>query len=1407
MGNEQSSRGGRSRAEGVFFVSWKNGGYHFAEPSSYRYDKVSRMVCSNLVYTSPPKADGELRNASQLLGNIAVIERGGRLHFPDIVRWLLSAGAVACIFLEHGEEKDPMATQTLFDGFHSSGRQSIPIPIVLFSKYHTDCLIRDQPVRVTIELLSSEEAIKHVVPHDLNVAVAVAARAGEVELLKHVLYADTSGAVLEVWMQLFYITMLQGFRLPKAIALCDAVENGHIDCIELLHGFGISLDEQKPNGTSPLMVACSIGNLEAARALLMYRASLDLEDIHGMTALTIAARDNRFMCLKLLIRKGARVNLSTQRTRGTTALHAAARCGHDEIVSTLIEAGAGLDIQSPNATTALMEAARAGHLGCVRLLVNAGADVQALDREGQIAEILARDSGHTEVEDYLHERAESESSKDYRRRLDDVISAPDLSIKHLIELVSSTGAFSVESLIREITRDSKAVEWILQSRIVYDVLSLLTSPAKTDEPLDTLYGQYKSQYICCEIATWYGRSIFVKNSRSNFSGIPQSGTMKEVRLEEEFDLARSYGYLKALFNFLCQPGPLDNVILVLFCNVVNAYILKNQLGKLLQRFLADDGQPLVPRIVCHIGSDSIRDTIVWLFYSDMSDMAQRSIRSSKFLECTFERLCSWQRTLSWGVGTTYQRDSVENICVLMNYILSPPCVYMMGDHAAFVNNNDQSLPLITDQYYPQQHNALLKTLLTVFQSPDVSIGALIELGFSEIERQARQKCVLTVHEGGALSIVMMLMKILGYHKKKHDFTGVENLVKETQRNLLLSLLPRVGRFVQLCRTIVSAKEEKASNAVKGSVLLYLITFFRRCVSLQSSHLDSVLANSDLMPCLLSCFDVQPNNSLMHHELTDIIRCVLLDPDQKRLPTCPLLNSLFSDTTSILDFVMKSFQRQDIQYRGHMTIIANSIFTLANTPAYTGEVGHVSCQNVVHEYARKHQDWAGFRSTLAKQNLVQTQPLGERNAPLCDGCLSVKEFAVEYVQESPVSDIDYSGYLETLFTGTANHYCKVNNTEDFTAGFLFKKDKMHDHIPIPEPNKVNSFIQFPVPMPFHALTFTITYFGLCRKCGKLWYCDTLNNPNWTTRVKWVIPTSANKWYSFGLTEGPGSGAHGIQFATKGYKSFIVLCDTWGRQEQWMQALQDAISVLSVSAARRMDAANAMAIDIDNEVDTDQWNISPPTDKNEKDRLRKPSTHTKRQKGYTIASTPSAIESTLEGLEHTSIKDDTCQSKRAVCQEAEPSHHHRTKAHGRIFKETDKQPIRASLEGKPTKGTKQAAENRKIQEGKLSKQQSGTSFTQILRSFKNDSNNLASSIPKMASSANSFSAPSIASMVPKHTFDLTPKSMISHATTSLVSPASFHITLAKRMWSSEGSSGNSAGSTLPHSASTSNLKQLQ
>ncbi|KAG7389767.1 hypothetical protein PHYPSEUDO_009687 [Phytophthora pseudosyringae] len=1209
MGNEQSTANG-PRSDGVPFVCWQRSpkqqpvapaqdidanlhaqnsasattnSYHFAEPSSYRYDRVPRVMTGNVVFTNPPKADGELRNKPALLGNIAVVERGGRVHFPDIVRRLLAAGVTAIVFIERTDNKH--AIQSLFDGYHSSGRQSVSIPIVLLSKYHADQLLADKPPRISIELLWREQACKHVEPDDVYFGVQTAARAGDVELLRHLLEINTTGNVVD--------------NIPKAVALCDAAENGHVDCIEILHTLGVSLDEQKPTGVSPLMMACSVGNVEAARALLMFGASLDLEDVHGMTALMVAARDGRANCVRLLVKKGARINLSRNRSRGTTALHIAARGGLEECCSILLQGGAELETQSPNSTTALMEAARAGNLGCVKLLVDAGASLIAKDRDGNTAEHLARMAGHTDIEDYLREQAESESVKDHRRKIEETVAKQNSTLRDLLKIAKSS-QISVDILYREMVREHKSSIWLEQPRIIYEVFHLLTVPvtsSESDPTDDPNYGKYTVQHFCSEVALWYSPKIFQK-------GYKPGGAGWTLNVGDAYDVKVSSGYLKVLFNFVCTADPVDDVLLVLFCKVVNHFIVNQNLGGLIWRFLADEGQFIVPWLVCHIGLDSIRDTVVWLLYSDMSEAGQLNVQKSGIFDCLFARLYSWQRTLGWGVGTAFQRDSIENICSLINYMIYPPSVYIMNNVATFVENTDHSLPLITDQHFPLHHNELFKSLLIfLLNTTDVSFGTLLDLGFAEVCRQCSQGCKsLVVREGGALSIVMMLMGTLGYHKKKRDVTGIEGLLKTVYVSILTALIPRVEKFVKLCRAVVTSDVNalramstsynpgsiKAVNT-KGSALLHIITFLKRCVFLQSGDVDYLLANFGLMPCLLACYGSHPSNSMLHHELTDVIRFVLMDPDQKRLPSSPLLNSLFIEGANILEFVIRAYD-EHVQYKGHMTTIANSIFTLTNTPNCKSGSVAITCQDVVRQYTSQHEKWVKFEQILAEQNRVEMLPLGERNAPLCHGCLKLKQSAVDYVSTTLTNaEVDeYTGYLETIFSGGASHYCKVTYTDEFITGFMYKKDKIHDHIPIPDPTRVSSFIQFPVPMPFHALTFTITFFGLCQVCDKLWYCDTLHSANWTNRMKWVIPTSVRKWYSFGVTEGPGSGAHGLQFSSKGYKNFIVLTDTWGRQEQWMHAIEDAIQSLANQMSRG-NTESAMAIEIDNEVDAEEFDV--------------------------------------------------------------------------------------------------------------------------------------------------------------------------------------------------------------------------
>ncbi|EQC32597.1 hypothetical protein, variant 1 [Saprolegnia diclina VS20] len=1149
MGNDQSqdrssrqasTRGSALRMDhypGVPFVVW-DGEHHFAEPSSYKYSGTGSQVLGQPVFVNPPKADTELRNVAELSGNIAVVERGGRVHFPDIMRRLLKAGITGCVFVEREEYKGP---SMLFEGFHSSGRQTVDIPIVRLSKFHADQFLRKKPAQIAFAFVSGSAALEKLVGDDLPSAASTACRLGEGLILRSLLQTCSPQSIeTTAW----------------ANALCDAAENGHVDCIEALHAVGVSLDDHKPNGTTPLMVACSAGNVEVARALVTFGASIDAEDVHDNSALMIAARDGAEACVRYLIRKGACINLSRNRKRGTTALHMAARSGKDDCLVALIEAHADLDIPSPSSTTALMEAARAGHLSIVKTLADAGAQLDCKDRDGKNAEAIATAAGFQEIEDFLRQRAESDSVKDQRKQIEDAINQPEFTLRALLELADEAG-IDVDILKREVLRNPKIMRWLTTPNVVFDIFKHLTAPPSMN--LDPVYGAYKMQHFCCEIALWYDRKIFERQGA--------------------VDADVCVAYFKVLFNFLCKSGSLDDVLVVLFCKVVNTYVNDRGLGPSILLFFSREASHIVPWVVCHVGLDSIRDSLVWILYSDLSETGQLHLAESGLFGCMLDRLCSWQRTLSWGVGTAYQRDSVENICALLKYILFPPSVYVIGNVATFVENTDFTLPLITDRSPAGRQNELLRSLLAHLVMTETVFAVFLSLGLAELSRQIKLPCAYVLQDGGALSVLLMLMSTLGYHKKKRDVASVEGLLRDCQKALVDVVVPRVGRFVHLCHDVVTRK----TAAPRGNALLCVVTFLKRCIFMQHGVLNAALAQAGCMPALMACFAASPSNSMLHHEVTDVIRFVLLDPDQKRLPSCPLLNSLFLPSSSILELVITSYHGH-VQYKGHMTTIANSIFTLINTPVQKDQAG-VTCQEVVRQYTATNEAWVRFEAVVGRQNSVEMAPLGQRHAPLCSGCVNLKETAAQYVTETLGSHVYMSGYVETIFSGAATHHCKVNTTEDFITGFLYKKDKIHDHIPVPEPTRASSFIQFPVPMPFHALTFTLTFVGLCRKCDKLWYCDTLQSgtANWTTRMKWVIPTSVRKWYSFGgAAAGPGSGAHGLVFSTKGYKNFLVLTDTWGRQEQWIHAIEDAVIGLQ-SRAQVQSSANALAIEIDNEAD--------------------------------------------------------------------------------------------------------------------------------------------------------------------------------------------------------------------------------
>ncbi|XP_048349294.1 M-phase phosphoprotein 8 isoform X2 [Sphaerodactylus townsendi] len=100
--------------------------------------------------------------------------------------------------------------------------------------------------------------------------------------------------------------------------------------------------------------------------------NLDQEDSSGMTLVMLAAAGGHDDILRLLVRKGAKVNC--RQKNGTTALIHAAEKNNLTTVAILLEAGACVNLQQNSGETALMKACKRGNYDIVRLMIESGAD-------------------------------------------------------------------------------------------------------------------------------------------------------------------------------------------------------------------------------------------------------------------------------------------------------------------------------------------------------------------------------------------------------------------------------------------------------------------------------------------------------------------------------------------------------------------------------------------------------------------------------------------------------------------------------------------------------------------------------------------------------------------------------------------------------------------------------------------------------------------------------------------------------------------------------------------------------------------------------------------------------------------------------------------------------------------------
>ncbi|XP_054557288.1 M-phase phosphoprotein 8 isoform X2 [Talpa occidentalis] len=133
--------------------------------------------------------------------------------------------------------------------------------------------------------------------------------------------------------------------------------------------------------------------------------NLDQEDSSGMTLVMLAAAGGQDDLLRLLLRKGAKVN--RRQKNGTTALIHAAEKNFLTTVAILLEAGAFVNVQQSNGETALMKACKRGNSDIVRLVIECGADCNILSKHQNSALHFAKQCNNVLVYDLLKSHLET----------------------------------------------------------------------------------------------------------------------------------------------------------------------------------------------------------------------------------------------------------------------------------------------------------------------------------------------------------------------------------------------------------------------------------------------------------------------------------------------------------------------------------------------------------------------------------------------------------------------------------------------------------------------------------------------------------------------------------------------------------------------------------------------------------------------------------------------------------------------------------------------------------------------------------------------------------------------------------------------------------------------------------------
>ncbi|KAG5982843.1 hypothetical protein E4U55_001250 [Claviceps digitariae] len=180
-------------------------------------------------------------------------------------------------------------------------------------------------------------------------------------------------------------------RHSDAYGLIWAAEEGRLDTLNRAIAAGVRLQDH-----ALLHTAARNGHKACVDLLLaLPGVDINVRNDEGLTAVDAASRNGHLDVVKSFLVADADLRASTH---GKSTLHFAARFGHTEIVTLLLAHGADVSKLSDHGYTPLRCAALEGHHDIVKLLLEHGANVHATASEDSFTPLhLAALSGHDRV--------------------------------------------------------------------------------------------------------------------------------------------------------------------------------------------------------------------------------------------------------------------------------------------------------------------------------------------------------------------------------------------------------------------------------------------------------------------------------------------------------------------------------------------------------------------------------------------------------------------------------------------------------------------------------------------------------------------------------------------------------------------------------------------------------------------------------------------------------------------------------------------------------------------------------------------------------------------------------------------------------------------------------------------------